>query len=116
MTTTSGNCAWIVYEPSPLPSVPGRLSELRPRHSHPGIADTHAAMSPAASMRLTACLLVEPSCPAVPGWGPWSASPGAYPQPVRLLPAVVRRDCSAPPAHPAASAAASVDSGGLRCR
>ena len=55
MITTSGNCAWMVYEPSPPPSVPGRLSELRPRHSQPGIADRHATTSAAASMRLMAC-------------------------------------------------------------
>src|SRR5258705_10100839 len=107
MTTTSGNCAWIVYEPSPSPSVPGRLSELRPRHSHPGIADTHTAMSATASTRLTACLL-EPSGLGVPGWGRWTLPPAADPR-SPLLPPVVPPDCSAPRGHQAASAAASAD-------
>src|SRR4051794_27118400 len=54
MTTTSGSCAWIVYDPFSSPSVPGRLSELRPRQSpHPDNTNAHAAVSAAASTRLT---------------------------------------------------------------
>src|SRR4249919_349586 len=115
MTTTSGNCAWMVYEPSPVPSDPGRLSELRPCHSHPGIAVRHATISAPASMRLTACPRVAPvrageapSGLGVPGWSRWALPPAADPR-SPLLPPVVLSGCSAPQEHPAASAAATPD-------
>src|SRR6478752_2672604 len=87
ITTTSGNWAWMVYDPSLLPVVPGRFNELRPCHSHPGITDTHATMTAAAVIRVMVCLpaveqreapvkhLVAPSCLAVPNRDLSAATP-----------------------------------------
>src|SRR5690349_12176192 len=53
MVTTSGSCALMVYEPSPPPSVPGSVSELRPRQPQPGITNRHAVTIAATAARVT---------------------------------------------------------------
>ena len=75
MLSTSGNCAWMVYEPAPPPSVPGRGSEFRPRHSpHPDIADRPRDQQAAAHAtpprrRIMIRLRAAPSCPCSPSAG-----------------------------------------------
>ena len=54
ITTTSGNCAWIVYEPGPSPTVPGSVSEFRPRHWHPGSTRMLTTMRVAVTRRFMA--------------------------------------------------------------
>src|SRR5882757_2670835 len=99
----------MVYEPSPPPSVPGSLSELRPRHSHPVIVNRHAATNAAISVCLTACPPVAaPSALAVPGWDRLASWPTTVP-----LQGAGRSGRSAAARLLAAAVA---DSGGLRCR
>src|SRR3981189_1044382 len=109
MLSTSGSCAWIVYEPGPPPSVPGSGTEFRPRQPHldsPAAANTTS--SPTAMRRkqirimiqFRAAPLIRAVRPPDSWFPPQRAAAACRPAPVSWLAVAGGGECSLGASNP----------------